>query len=305
MGPAQIIQFMIRQGYDLKSTEEKILQQAEATIFQMDLGSYIIYLDEIQQFLEHLKTVDQIGNLYKKRITEELKKYIAPKAKKRNYSNTDIVNLVSKLFDILVKHGYLVENHPRRAGGSEAMRTSYSVGEKFDIAVDDYYRAKTGIAVDILEKGSEQPIDYGKVLQTQKKDYIIRKEDLKEAFAREISNLSFDIYKIFKFINHAEYKNALRIEHNLIKQFIIKVYQHFYNVNYVITSNDLEQFIGMISNDPAMPFTAEELMESMEKYQDINFDIMNVEGLTKEIYQFYSEFFQKIQDYTHKNEKRE
>ena len=303
--PAQIIQFMKRQGYDLKSTEEQILQQAEATIFQMDLGSYIIYLDEIQQFLEHLKTVDQIGNLYKKRITEELKKYIAPKAKKRNYSNTDIVNLVSKLFDILVKHGYLVENHPRRAGGSEAMRTSYSVGEKFDIAVDDYYRAKTGIAVDILEKGSEQPIDYGKVLQTQKKDYIIRKEDLKEAFAREISNLSFDIYKIFKFINHGEYKNALRTEHNLIKQFIIKVYQHFYNVNYVITSNDLKTFIGMISNDPTMPFTAEELMEFMEKYQDINFDIMNVEGMAKEIYQFYSEFFQKIQDYTHKNEKRE
>jgi hypothetical protein len=304
LSPTEILSFMKGQGYDLKASEEQILQQAETTIFQMDLSSYIIYLEEIMNFLEHLKTIDQIGNLYKKSITEELKKYIAPKAKQRNYRNTDIVNLVAKLFELLVKHGYLVENHPKRAGGSEAMRTSYSVGERFDTAVEDFYRSQAEIVVDVVEQATDQPVDYEKVLKTPERDYVIKKEDLQEAFAREISTLSYDIYKIFKFINHGEYKNALKLEHNLIRQFIMRVYQHFYSVNYIITANDLKKFIQMIATDPDMPFTAEELMEFMEKYQTINFDAMDVEGLAKEIYYFYAEFFQAIQEYTYHNETR-
>ncbi|MFX1315410.1 MAG: hypothetical protein ACFE9T_06065 [Promethearchaeota archaeon] len=305
LGIDEMVLFMKQQGYDVKSTEQRILQQAEPTIFQMDLGSYIIYLDEIQKFLTHLKTVDQIGNLYEKKITQELKQYVAPKAKKRNYTNADIVNLVNKLFSILIKHGYLVESHPKKAGGSESMRTSYSVGDKFEIAVEDYYKAKTGISVDILEKDSEHSVDYSKILQEKHRTHIVRQEDLKEAFAREISNFSYDIYKIFKFINHGEFKSALKVEHNLLRQFFMKIYQHFYNVNYVITSNDLQQFIKMIASSPDIPFTLEELIDYMERYRDIHFDIIDLEATAREIYLFYSEFFQKIQQYAYNQEVRE
>ncbi|MFX1320779.1 MAG: hypothetical protein ACFFAQ_03955 [Promethearchaeota archaeon] len=298
----EIIHFMKGQGYDLKSTEQQILQQTKQTIFEKDLGSYVLYLDEIQQFLEHLKTVDQIGNLYKKKIKEELKQYIAPKAKKRQYTNPEIVKLVEQLFGILVRHRYLVENHPKKAGGSEAIRTSYSVGDQLDKAIEDYYqiKAELEISVDVLEKESQEPFDYKKMLQNQDRTYIIKKRNLKEAFAREFSDLYWTIFKAHSFINHKEYQNALKILHNLIKKFLMSVYKHFYNADYIVTTKDLEKFITEISKNPDILFTQEELHDYLEQYQIINFDEENLKELVIEMYTYYSQFFEKIQLYINK-----
>ena len=297
-----IIHFMREQGYDLKSAEQQILQQAKQTIFEKDLGSYFLYLEEIQKFLEQLKTVDQIGNLYKSKITGELKQYIAPKAKKRHYTNPEIVKLVDRLFNILVKHGYLVENHPKKASGSEAIRTSYSVGEQLDRAIEDYYQIRAGreVFVDVLEKGSKELVDYKKVFQEQDRTYIIRKKNLKEAFAREFSDLYWVIFKAHSYINHKEYRNALKIQHNLIKKYLMNVYKNFYNADYIVTTKDLEKFITEISKDPDILFTQEELQEYLEQYQIINFDEQNLKELAIEMYTYYSQFFEKIQLYINK-----
>ncbi len=298
----EIIHFMKEQGYDLKSAEQQILQQAKQTIFEKDLGSYFLYLNEIQQFLEQLRTVDQIGNLYKSKITKELKQYIAPKAKKRHYTNPEIVKLVDQLFTILVKHGYLVENHPKKASGSEAIRTSYSVGDQLDRAIEDYYQIKADmeVAVDVLEKESKEPVDYKKAFQEQKRSYIIKKKNLKEAFAREFSDLYWIIFKAHSFINHKEYRNALKIQHNLIKKYLMSVYKHFYNADYLVTSKDLEKFITEISKDPDILFTQEELHKYLDKYQVINFDEENLKELAIKMYTYYSQFFEKIQLYINK-----
>jgi len=298
----EIIHFMEEQGYDLKSAEQQILQQAKQTIFEKDLGSYFLYLNEIQQFLEQLRTVDQIGNLYKSKITKELKQYIAPKAKMRHYTNPEIVKLVDQLYNILVKHGYLVENHPKKASGSEAIRTSYSVGDQLDKAIEDYYqiKAEREISVDILEKGSKKPNDYKNTFQEQKRTYIIKNKNLKEAFAREFSDLYWVIFKAHSFINHEEYRNALKIQHYLVKKYLMNVYKHFYNADYIVTSKDLDKFIQEISKDPDLLFTQEELHEYLEQYQIINFDEENLKELAIEIYTYYSKFFEKIQLYINK-----
>ena len=77
-----LFDYMKSQGYDIRDTEKKIMEQTRKTIFQKDLGIYSGFIDEVKQFLEALKTVDQVGNLYEKRVKKELKEFIFPKASK-------------------------------------------------------------------------------------------------------------------------------------------------------------------------------------------------------------------------------
>ena len=46
------------------------------------------------------------------------------------------------MFEILVKHRYLIESHPRRASGSESLQTSFAVGPHYDEALQAYYEAQ-------------------------------------------------------------------------------------------------------------------------------------------------------------------
>ena len=78
----ELFDYMKSQGYDIRDTEKKIMEQSRKTIFQKDLGIYSGFIDEIKQFLEALKTVDQVGNFYEKRVKKELKDFIFPKASK-------------------------------------------------------------------------------------------------------------------------------------------------------------------------------------------------------------------------------
>lgn len=300
----EILRFMGEHGYDVKSTEQQILREAKETLFDKDLGSNVIYLDKIIAFLTDLKTIDQIGNLYETKIIEMLTKYIAPEAKKRQRTNPQIVKLVKNLFSVLIKYGYLVKNHPPQAGGAQTMRPSYKVGDKYNKAIEDYYNVKAegGVTIDLLEKGTEKPINYENVLQTQNRAYIIGKEDLRGAFAREFSELYWAIFKASSFINKGEYRAALKVQHNLVKRFLMSVYKHFYNVNYIVTYKDLEKFIQDITNDPEIPFTQEEIHDYLERYQILNFDNEDIQSLAIEIYTYYHQFFDKLQLYINKEQ---
>ncbi|GAH01537.1 unnamed protein product, partial [marine sediment metagenome] len=74
MDNEEIIAYMDRQGYNLRDTERIILDQIKKTIFEKDLGMYSGYITEVKKFLESIGTLDQIGNLYEKKLKKELKK---------------------------------------------------------------------------------------------------------------------------------------------------------------------------------------------------------------------------------------
>ena len=63
----EIIDFMDKKGYNLSKTEKRILAQARETTFEREFGRYINYLNEIMNFLDSLKDIDDIGNLFKKK----------------------------------------------------------------------------------------------------------------------------------------------------------------------------------------------------------------------------------------------
>ncbi|MHA2131220.1 MAG: hypothetical protein ACW99L_14740, partial [Promethearchaeota archaeon] len=134
MSDAEIFEYMEDQGYNLRDIEQNLIKQVKKTLFEKDLGAYSSFTEEIKQFLESMRTVDQIGNLYENKVKKELKLILYPKASKYYKTKTEMKKCRDEIFTILKKHGYLVENHPKTAGGSESVRTSYSVGPKYQKA---------------------------------------------------------------------------------------------------------------------------------------------------------------------------
>lgn len=297
----ELFDYMKSQGYDLRDTEKKILEQSRKTIFQKDLGIYSGFIEEVKQFLEALKTVDRVGNLYEKRVKKELKDFIFPKASKIYKDKAEIKKCRDEIYSILVKFGYLVEAHPTRASGSESVRTSYSVGDHYDKALDDEFKTKQPLTIETLDFESATPqIPTGEEIQTRR--YIILKKSLKKALAREFSNFLFELFTVYEFITHKNYKNALKVEHNLVRRFLIAVYKHYFNANYLVTTKDLTEFIEHLIRDAHIPFTKEELVDYMEQYKIVDFDHSNVQSLAHEIYEYIAIFFDKVQLYMYKDE---
>jgi hypothetical protein len=295
-----LFDYMKSQGYDIRDTEKKILEQSRKTIFQKDLGIYSGFIDEIKQFLEALKTVDQVGNLYEKRVKKELKTFIFPKASKVVKDKAEIKKSRDDIFTLLVKFGYLVEDHPTRASGSESVRTSYSVGSHYDKALDDEFETKQPYAIETLDLEAAIP-QIGPQETEHTRTYIIRKKNLKKALAREFSNFLYELFTVYEFINIQEYKNALKVEHNLVRRFLIEVYKHYFNANYLITTKDLTEFVDHLVDDAQIPFNKEELLDFMDRYQIIDFDHSDLASLANEVYEFISIFFDKIQLYMYKD----
>ncbi len=301
----KIVNLMERQGFDLKFTERRILEQAKKMLFEIDLGHYIIYLDEVIKFLDELQTIDQIGNLYKHKLKSQLKEIIYPKASQKTSKKEHLKRIRDELLSILIKHGYLVENHPRRASGSEALRTSYSVGERYQEALNDYYKTKgkaqTDVNVEILEKTSGRA-DLANIFQDKPRKYIIQQQNLKDALMREFSDFNYDIFKIYSYINREDFKSALKIEHGLINNFFMNVVKQYYNVESPIHRDTLDKFLTFLGDLKDFPLTKQELLEYIERYKVLNLETNNLGSLAREVYQFIYNFFIKIQHYIYEGD---
>lgn len=287
----QIIEFMDTQGYDLRSTEQRILDGAMQTTFEKDLGLYFFYIDEIINFLKQIKSVDKVGNLYENNIKKELMKWLYPKLSKKTNNKKHMKNIRDEIYNKLINHGYLVEDHPTRASGSESLATSYKVGELYEEALKDYFRIK-GKSPDIhIEELNED------IFPSQPRKYIIKQEDLYEALTREFSDFYYDISKIYNLMKKAEYSNAIKIEQVIIKKFLVNAYRHYYNIDRVVMPSEMTPFFKLLENMEGFPFTAGELKYYIDQYQEINLDLNDPKVVAERAYESLSIFFNKINNY--------
>lgn len=229
----EIDQFMKDQGYDLALAEKVIQQQASKTLFEKDFEIYSGFIEEVIQFLNALKTVDKIGNLHEKKIKEELKKFIYPKAskivKKKNLKHK-INKMRNEIFSILVEHDYLVERHHLEAGGSESLRTTYSVGEKYENALQDYYESKSEVLTSIPEAISIESPELNDVSRKELKPH--GKKMLKSpinqyelALGDSLSLLVHYSFRIYRAIKTNDIKSALFLEKEGIYKFLEQAFK--------------------------------------------------------------------------------
>jgi len=301
MSDDDIVEFMEEKGFNLKNTEKRILEQARNTIFEADLGSYINYQEEIVKFLKYLKTIDNIGSLHKKKLKKELLETIYPKASMKTSKKENIKKIRDDLLALLIKHEYLVESHPNQASGSESLRTSYSVGVQYNRALDDYFASKdrqgTDVDIDIIEHESTDAPDLDQVFDAKPRRYIIQEGNLKKALSAELGNLIFNMFEAHSAITHSNYKKALKIEHGLLRNFLMNIYKHFNNVNSVITQNNFNEFLKYLGSVDGFPLTYEELSDFIERYKVLNYENITIKELSEEVYNFQHIFFNKIQKF--------
>lgn len=290
----KIVKFMESQGYDVKTSEKKILESAQETILQIDLGHHYIYIKEIIKFMDYIQRIDKVGNLYTQKLKDYLKEFLYPAVSQKTQKKEHMKKIRDSILETLMKHGYLVENHPTRAGGGEALRTSFSVGARYQEALKDYWKVKGRVEhefqVEVLDKESDI------FSSGQRRRYIIAEKDLKDALVRELTDLNYDMFKIYRFIEIEDFSNALKIEHELLKRYLMSVYRHYYNAETVVLT-EFNSFLGVLGTSEGFPFTKQELINCIDKHQFIKVEESDIESLTKEIYQEISEFFVKLQNY--------
>jgi hypothetical protein len=298
----RVIDYMDKQGYDLKNTEKRILEQTKKTLFEKDLGDNSIFLEEIIRFLKALKTVDQVGNLYRTKIKEELKKIIYPKASKITKNKRKLFKIREDLFLILVKHGYLIENHPKRASGSESIRTSYSVGPKYQKALEDYFKTKKTttptIKIEPIENSSGQKEDFTPLFRENSNEDIINEIEFKETLTKETGSfLLYNLYKMNNFITNSHFKEALSIGKDFVVKFLInlytKVFEH--NTDTEITDKDILASVNYLADNKKIPFNKNEILKLLDQTQSSDKEEDNLELRAKDIYDLLSNFSLKIQ----------
>ena len=295
-----IVEYMKRQGYDLMHTEKRLLEQTKKTIFNKDLGSYIVFLDEIIKFLEAIKSLDNIGNLYEVKLKKQLKGYIHQKAIKITKDKRRLKELRDEIFELLVKHSYLEEKHPKMAGGGEALRTSYAVGEKYSKALEDYFSTKknslTNISIETIAKERKDQNNIKEIFPLNSEDRPISKNNgFEKILIKTLGDFYYTIFQIYRYIRNKEYSKAIEEEKHIIKNFLLNLYRECFHVNYVVTQRDLEKFIPLLCQEKLLPFTQDELQYYLGFHSRFELDELNLEDLAKDAYQTFKEFFDKIQ----------
>jgi len=287
----KIIQYMERQGYNVKRAERKIIDQAKKTLFEKDFGLYSHFLTDIVNFLRNIKTVDNVGQLYKGRLKDELLKHINESSKRRNYDKKQIKEIRDEIFNALVKHGYLVENHPKRASGAESMRTSFAVGPKYEKALKDYYESQDSsvITYEPVELESDQKFIPEEAPDPEGLDPV----KIKNALAKYFVNiLYYEYFIMHKNMTHKKYEKMLKTARNLLPNYLHRVYQEYYGTNYTITSEGISKFIDKIGNFEEFPFTGEDLQQFLISIK--NFEVNeseNVAEVCKRCFDAYTPIF--------------
>jgi len=299
----QIINYMDTQGYELKLAEQKLLNKAKKTIFEKDMGHYSGFIDEIIHFLKTISSIDNVGNLYKQKLKSELLKYIGPKAARKVQDKAQIKEIRDEIFGILFKHGYLVENHPKRASGSETIRTSYAVGPQYQKALQDYFEAKekvgSDITVDVIEKNIPTDSKMVNMFKETTSNAIIDKERYQELLSIQNTEVLSNLFQMHLDISKSNFIGSLKIGKNIIPSFLINLHKVYLQESgsSITEIKELSSFLVFLTENELLPFSKKELQLFLKKNKDFSSENGNIEKIGSELYDLISKFQRKLNNF--------
>jgi len=294
----KIIDHMDTQGYDLKFSEKKILSLAQKTKFERDLGEYIEYRNELIRFFKQIKAVQKVAGLYEKKVKKVLLEYLHSKLSVHYSQNKKQMTMIrDTIYEILRKYDYLVEDHPRAAGGGQSTRTCLIIGPAYEKAIQEYYEAKVNnpahISSDIVKKESSGV----------SRDLTPKLSPETQIKLKNILMLNFDgkmirnLFKINYFIENKQYINSLKMLKSFLSNYLKKCYIHYYHSDNEITKKNVVEFIRLISDMQEIPFYADELLGLLERCEHIKVDSSNLEHLSHEIYNLVYDWYIRLKKF--------
>jgi len=260
----EIITHMDVQGFNMKDSERVILERAQKTVFEKDMGGHSHLIPEIITFMESLRTVHAVGNMYKSKIREELKNVLYPKLSLINQDKKIVKKMKDEILDILFSRGYLVESHPAQASGGQSVRSSYQVSQKFDRVLEDYYdtRRKTlaNIDFEIMDQQSEIIPDF-KFLPTQ--GSLLKKLPVNrvKAIIRSelIDILQWNLFQIARDLNKGNLDHALTIAQDLSEMYVSNIQARIEQLPEIGVFDSRESFLKTLVAMDGFPLSDEEI----------------------------------------------
>jgi len=296
MTKEEIFEFMREHGHDMEHSEQKIIERAKKILFKKDLDHYFAFIDEIIGFMEATKTVEKVSGNYENILKEELLKFITPRANKilgTNKKKRRVIEFRNDIFKILLRHGYLIENHPLHASGSESIRTSYSIGPQYEKALKEYNKMKKEdteeYMLEIITEGDynnehkENFYDDEELLEQENSSRLL------QFISSELGTIFNYLFQIHRYIKAQQYTDAQKLEGVIIDQFLERI--SFKMKNIKPTKDDINVLISNIVALKDFPLNSknfEELINKCNKIRNIeeNFE-QNVTALYDQINNFF------------------
>jgi len=258
-----------------------------------------------------LKKLDQIGNLYQQKVKKELTEWLHPYVLKITKDKKREKEIKNKTFEILVKHRYLIESHPKRASGSESLQTSFAVGPHYDEALKDYYEAqkRAVVSYEPIDIESDIPdfsnvsdistiLDNSDDSESSSQVPKINAKKLKNAFAKHFAPIFYyEHFKMHQSIQKGNFEKSLKIGKNLLRKYLRATYNSYYSVNYVITNSDIEIFVSSITKVERFPFSEEKLTDFLTTCESASFEKEGLEKRSRKTFEMYSKVFDRFKRY--------
>ena len=293
----EIIKYMKNQGYNLKLAQERILEQAKKTLFDKDLGIYLEFKDEVKKFLAAIKTIDKVA-LSKDKIKTTLKEFVYPKASQKTKDKKQLKEIRDDLFNILVKQGYLETLSRKSAGGSEALRTSYLVGSKYEKAINDEYEiianSKPEILIEPIESIFQGERSLENIFQNNPHHIDLNPQKIGQILQNEYHKALRKFFQIEEDIKSGDYDKVLKSGNNLILSFIESIYQDFFQeVPGFCIEN--KKFIDFLYEEQLFPMTKEEIKQYYKQINLIYEEEKPIKSKVEGLYELLSSFFANLE----------
>ncbi|MFX0025320.1 MAG: hypothetical protein ACFE8M_02820 [Candidatus Hermodarchaeota archaeon] len=294
----EIVSHMDAQGYDLKFSEKWILSLAHETKFKRDLGEYIEYLNELIRFFKQIKVVQNVAGLYERKVKKLLLEYLHPKLSQHYSQNKKLMIMIrDTIYKILRKYDYLVEDHPRAAGGGQSTRTCLIIGPAYEKAIQEYYEVKARdpahIVFNVIEKESSGTSRFLTPKLSSETEVNLRNTLLINFNGKMVRNL----ININSSIENKQYAKSLKMLKKFVPDYFKNCYRHFYHPDNEITKRNIFEFIKLISDVKDFPFYADELSNLFEKCEQIEVKSNNLEQLSHEIYNLVYNFYIRLKKF--------
>jgi len=295
--PEEIVAYMKRQGYDLEDRERRIIARVKQTLFEKDLGIYVEFMEDIISFLAAVRNVDKVAVLTEARLKEELLKYIRNTALKRVQGKKKVTELRNSIFQILKTQGYLVENHPRRAGGGESIRTCYKIGDKYRKAVDDLYRVrgenKSILVPDDIREVESTNISKIYSIETSSKSFS---DEFLEFFNDAVRGSFVKLVYIQFLLEREQFQESLISSIDYIDSLFSRLYEEYLRIDEVEKENlmNRESFIKRLVESKLVPNVYKEIQEYMENSRDSGLTAEGYENNAVQLCEKLNEFYNTV-----------
>ena len=239
-----------------------------------------------------------MAGLFKSKLKNELLKYIGPKASKKVQDKTNIKEIRDEIFALLIKHGYLVENHPKSAGGSESLRTSYSVGSQYQKSLEDYINTKQDSLSDSTIRVNH--VNSSNILSTFQEEIktdIIDREKLNEIYWKQTSEMLWALFLMYESNIEKKYEKALDIGKNLIINYLRNLHESYLKIDNASMPEfeSPEFFFDYLAKNALFPLTMEKIKAYYKESKHIISSENEFEKKAMDLYELLSNLCSRLQ----------